>query len=189
VSGDGKKDSVVRGPEFNHDRPKDHSKEEAEYRMPDSGIDYNAVALEELVRAVMRGNPANLRAVADGWQKLGSTLNERSGELDDRAQVLSQRWTGTAFDQYVAMVYDLTLSARQVAATALDLRDIAHADADLLEKAQRALLAGGVLAGGGPVGPDAGNGVQVSGAWGSAVVSGVDQGATVDVVVEPPGGA
>ena len=187
MSDDGKKDSVVRGPEFNHDKPKDHSREEAEYRLPDSGIDYNAVALEELIRAVMRGNPANLRAVADGWQKLGSTLNERSGELDDRAQVLSQRWTGTAFDQYLAMVHDLTLSARQVAATALDLRDIAHADADLLEKAQRALVAGGPVSGGGPAG--AGNGVQVSGSWGNAVVNGVGQGATVDVVVGPPLGA
>ncbi len=188
MSGNDTRKSVVRGPEFTHGRPKDHSKEEAEYRLPDSGIDYDAVAQEELVRAVMRGNPANLRAVADGWQKLGSTLNERSAELDDRAQVLSQRWTGTAFDQYLAMVNDLTLSARQVAATALDLRDIAYADADLLEQAQRALAGLGPAATGGSAGSgDAG--VRVSGTWGSAVVTGVDPGASVDVVVGPPRGA
>jgi len=188
MSGNGPKQAVVRGPEFTHDRPKDHSKEEAEYRLPDSGIDYEAVAQEELVRAVMRGNPANLRAVADGWQRLGSTLNERSAELDDRAQVLSQRWTGTAFDQYLAMVNDLTLSARQVAATALDLRDIAYADADLLEKAQRALTGLGPATGG-SAGSGAAAGVRVSGTWGSAVVTGAEPGASVDVVVGPPRGA
>jgi len=180
------KGSAARGPAFSHDQHRDHSNEPAEYRLPDSGVNYAAVAQEELIRAIMRGVPANLRAVADGWQRLGSTLNERSAELDDRAQVLAQRWTGTAFDQYLAMVNDLTLSARQVAATALDLRDIAYADADLLEKAQRALASLPPAPAGSSSG--AGNGVQVSGAWGSAVVTGVSDGATVEVVVGPPAG-
>jgi len=73
MSGNENANAVVRGPEFTHDRPKDHSKEEPEFRLPDSGIDYAAVAEEELVRAVLRGRPANLRTVAEGWQKLGST--------------------------------------------------------------------------------------------------------------------
>ncbi len=152
----------------------DHSDEAPEYRLPESGVNYQAVAHAELVRAVMRGRPQHVRAVGDGWQRLGSSLNERSAELADRAEVLAQRWSGTAFDAYRLMILDLVESAREVASTALELRDYAHADADLLERAQKALVGLGV--------PTDGE-VAVSGTWGSATVTGAGQGSTVNVVV------
>ncbi len=159
----------------------DHSDEPAHYRLPESGVDYRGVSHAELIRAVMRGRPQNLRTVGDGWQRLGSSLNERSAELTDRAKLLSERWSGTAFDQYLTMILDLTVSAREVANTALDLRDVAYADADLLERAQKAMIGLGA--------PVADGEVEVSGSWGSATVSGVGQGATIDVVVNRgPGG-
>lgn len=110
-----------------------------EHRLPRSGIDYHQVAEEELIRAILRGRPQNLRRVGDGWHRLGSALHERAAELDDEATALGTRWQGTAFEEYRAMIRDIVAAARAVASVSLDLRDVAYDDAEALSRAQQAV--------------------------------------------------
>lgn len=115
-----------------------------------------------LMQAVLRGKPNQIAAVGNEWERVGRLLNAQADSLERRLAALTAKWSGPAFAQYRTMVIDLIKASRILGATALELRDLLYANAEILAKAQRAIQA---------LPPDPVSTVNLSGSWGTAKVT------------------
>jgi hypothetical protein len=115
-----------------------------------------------LVKVVLQGNPNQIAAVGNEWERVGRALNSQADALEQKLVALTAKWSGSAFTQYRTMVIDVIAASRILGRTALDLRDLLYANAETLAKAQRAIQA---------LPPDPVSTVALSGSWGTATVS------------------
>jgi uncharacterized protein YukE len=109
--------------------------------------DFAAVPHPELVRMLLAGNPDDVVAAGDVWAAAGTSLHDRALDLEQRLNGFDTVWTGSAADQYQAMISDLSDGIRQVATTVLTVRDLTYSAGEALRAARTGVAAAGAAQG------------------------------------------
>lgn len=110
-----------------------------QWDQPASGIHYGDFTTEALIRVVQAGDPGKVRAVGEMWGALGTELAERADILATSMSSVTGAWQGAAVDQFATMVTKIVTAILEASATALNMRDLVMANAELLAEAQRQL--------------------------------------------------
>src|SRR5690606_31706430 len=73
------------------------------------------------------------------WGSAGKYLHEQAGDVDRQLSRFSDKWAGSAANQYKTMISDLKDGIRTAADTMFKVRDLAFSAAEALEEAQRTM--------------------------------------------------
>ncbi|WP_405103229.1 WXG100 family type VII secretion target [Micromonospora sp. NBC_01412] len=103
--------------------------------------DFSQYSHQQLAQMLHAGRPESATEAAEGWAAAGTALHERAGDIERQLRHFEQWWDGGAARQYQTMINDLASGIRQVANTAFSVRDLAHASAEALSTAQKAMPA------------------------------------------------
>ncbi len=107
---------------------------------PSAGqTDFSRYSHAQLVQMLFAGSPKSVKEAAETWASAGKYLHEQAGDVDQQLGKFSDKWAGTAADQYKTMVTDLGKGIRTAADTMLKVRDLAFSAAEALEEAQRVM--------------------------------------------------
>jgi uncharacterized protein YukE len=78
-------------------------------------------------RVIVRGRPRYLREAADIYDDVFRNLHEAANNIDTRLDVLSQSWSGPAFDNYQRSVANIATEIRRIVEEANEYGGISNA--------------------------------------------------------------
>jgi uncharacterized protein YukE len=95
----------------------------------------------QLVNMLYASDPVAVVTAGDTWAAVGRSLHDRAADVEQQLRDFQNMWTGEAADQYKIMIRDLADGIRQVATTALTVRDLTYSAAEALQDARRRMPA------------------------------------------------
>ncbi|MGL5851729.1 MAG: WXG100 family type VII secretion target [Phycicoccus sp.] len=90
-----------------------------------------------LLEILHRGSPTVLFELAQGWNDLAISLQERGQDLEIEFRRLEPTWEGEAAEQYGRQLAETIRAVRRVAQMCADVGDVMHSTASALRTAQQ----------------------------------------------------
>lgn len=103
--------------------------------------DFSQFSLAQLTHMLYDSDPATGVNAAQTWDDTARLLHDQASSLERRLGDFSDKWAGSASDEYKKMVGDLIDGIRKVADTSLRMRDVTYDAVDSLNKARAAMPA------------------------------------------------
>jgi hypothetical protein len=100
-------------------------------------IDYTRLSYPQQLQLLANGDPAAVRACAELWSEVTSSLYSRAGDLEQQLREFEPYWTGIAAEQYKTMMRNLIGGIRQIADVARLIVDNVYSAGEALATAKQ----------------------------------------------------